>query len=231
MERRTERSDGSQPSERPRGAFTCTEVSRTSGAVTGSAPRSERGHMGAEVAGIEPTGRGSPVPLVLKTRGATRPRSPPRAVYHASEVDLGGVVSRVGFRRGVVVGRLGFGRCRPRGDGFGDCEVQRGDPDDAPRRSRSGCAGLKHCVQADEEQCDGAPPVHGSCLAGRRGQRRGQDPLGDRCRRFDLARSAGVVDRNCLRLRRAPAAATVAGASPTPLAASAGAGAAFFGSC
>jgi hypothetical protein len=31
----------------------------------------------AEVAGIEPTGRGSPVPLVLKTRGATRPRSPP----------------------------------------------------------------------------------------------------------------------------------------------------------
>src|SRR6266496_3831300 len=33
----------------------------------------------AEVAGIEPTGRGSPVPLVLKTRGATRPRSPPGA--------------------------------------------------------------------------------------------------------------------------------------------------------
>src|SRR5262249_43044467 len=31
----------------------------------------------AEVAGIEPTGRGSPVPLVLKTREATRPRSPP----------------------------------------------------------------------------------------------------------------------------------------------------------
>jgi hypothetical protein len=26
----------------------------------------------AEVAGIEPTGRGSPVPLVLKTRGPTR---------------------------------------------------------------------------------------------------------------------------------------------------------------
>jgi len=39
----------------------------------------------AEVAGIEPTGRGSPVPLVLKTRGATRPRSPPGRVYHASE--------------------------------------------------------------------------------------------------------------------------------------------------
>jgi hypothetical protein len=34
----------------------------------------------AEVAGIEPTGRGSPVPLVLKTRGATRPRSPPAPV-------------------------------------------------------------------------------------------------------------------------------------------------------
>jgi hypothetical protein len=31
----------------------------------------------AEVAGIEPTGRGSPVPLVLKTRRATRPCSPP----------------------------------------------------------------------------------------------------------------------------------------------------------
>src|SRR5437763_8032154 len=35
--------------------------------------------LSAEVAGIEPTGRGSPVPLVLKTRGATRPRSPPPA--------------------------------------------------------------------------------------------------------------------------------------------------------
>ena len=33
----------------------------------------------AEVAGIEPTGRGVPVPLVLKTRRATRPRSPPTA--------------------------------------------------------------------------------------------------------------------------------------------------------
>lgn len=31
------------------------------------------------MAGIEPTGRGSPVPLVLKTREATRPRSPPLA--------------------------------------------------------------------------------------------------------------------------------------------------------
>jgi hypothetical protein len=37
----------------------------------------------AEVAGIEPTGRGSPVPLVLKTRGATRPRSPPAPVYQS----------------------------------------------------------------------------------------------------------------------------------------------------
>src|SRR5260370_34625730 len=37
------------------------------------------GHRSAEVAGIEPTGRGSPGPLGLKTRGATRPRSPPRA--------------------------------------------------------------------------------------------------------------------------------------------------------
>ena len=35
------------------------------------------------MAGIEPTGRGVPVPLVLKTREATRPRSPPEAVYHA----------------------------------------------------------------------------------------------------------------------------------------------------
>ena len=35
--------------------------------------------MLAEVAGIEPTGRGSPVPLVLKTREATRPLSPPFA--------------------------------------------------------------------------------------------------------------------------------------------------------
>src|SRR5438874_2516723 len=32
----------------------------------------DRPHALAEVAGIEPTGRGSPVPLVLKTRGATR---------------------------------------------------------------------------------------------------------------------------------------------------------------
>ena len=41
------------------------------------------GHRSAEVAGIEPTGRGSPVPLVLKTRGATRPRSPPASVYQS----------------------------------------------------------------------------------------------------------------------------------------------------
>src|SRR5262249_38079115 len=42
--------------------------------------------LAAEVAGIEPTGRGAPVPLVLKTRGATRPRSPPGPVYHAVSV-------------------------------------------------------------------------------------------------------------------------------------------------
>ena len=40
----------------------------------------------AEVAGIEPTGRGSPVPLVLKTRGATRPRSPPGTRLHATHI-------------------------------------------------------------------------------------------------------------------------------------------------
>ena len=32
----------------------------------------QTGGLFAEVAGIEPTGRGSPVPLVLKTRGPTR---------------------------------------------------------------------------------------------------------------------------------------------------------------
>src|SRR5437764_13837106 len=51
--------------------------------MRGGYPRSRVSLTGgtrlAEVAGIEPTGRGSPVPLVLKTRGATRPRSPPGA--------------------------------------------------------------------------------------------------------------------------------------------------------
>ena len=47
----------------------------------------------AEVAGIEPTGRVAPVPLVLKTRGATRPRSPPGRVWHGvRELLLAGAV-------------------------------------------------------------------------------------------------------------------------------------------
>ena len=59
----------------------------------------------AEVAGIEPTGRGSPVPLVLKTRGATRPRSPPGA---SSQVGGPGVTSRRDRPRdlGAVRGRV-----------------------------------------------------------------------------------------------------------------------------
>ncbi len=40
----------------------------------------------AEAAGIEPTGRGVPVPLVLKTRGATRPRSPPGVTLQAGVI-------------------------------------------------------------------------------------------------------------------------------------------------
>jgi len=72
----------------------------------------------AEVAGIEPTGRGSPVPLVLKTRGATRPRSPPRAFSHArgsSTVRREVVHHSVGavrvpevtlWRKGIIVKKL-----------------------------------------------------------------------------------------------------------------------------
>src|SRR5687767_15433456 len=47
-------------------------------------------HSRAEVAGIEPTGRGSPVPLVLKTRGPTR-----RPFTSAPELSLS-----LGQRRG-----------------------------------------------------------------------------------------------------------------------------------
>ena len=65
---------------------------------------------GAEVAGIEPTGRGVPVPLVLKTRGATRPRSPPQSTLQAGflrrrhqsfgfDCPLGASLSRSGRRR------------------------------------------------------------------------------------------------------------------------------------
>ena len=78
----------------------------------------------AEVAGIEPTGRGSPVPLVLKTRGATRTRSPPGPVYHLSQRAVGpwgdGRRGRPGLARGVRPTRRAprsatarAGRCRP----------------------------------------------------------------------------------------------------------------------
>src|SRR5260221_2604778 len=53
----------------------------------------------AEVAGIEPTGRGVPVPLVLKTRGATRPRAPPSAKLSVRAAgDPGPASARMEFR-------------------------------------------------------------------------------------------------------------------------------------
>ena len=53
----------------------------------------------AEVAGIEPTGRGVPVPLVLKTRRATRPRSPPGRTLSPGSGEPRRAISRRRFRR------------------------------------------------------------------------------------------------------------------------------------